>query len=219
MWNFKVVAPVPSPLATTLSVCPSLSLSLWFCLFLWLQWNEPLKRWLRFSLELAPLSRLGSSRLGFIHAKRFLSGSARPRNDGLIHSQNIQKTGSYCNYEIHSLSLSRMHTLCLSFAVPFSVYRFSSQLWQHLIRSFDLISLSLTLYHTHPLCLSTYLCVCSFFFQALNGFLMILTCEGEVFFATHSIESYLGFHQVSGWQCGVPRGERVRQSGHQFDWF
>jgi hypothetical protein len=34
-------------------------------------------------------------------------------------------------------------------------------------------------------------------FQALNGFLLILTCEGEVFFATHSIESYLGFHQVS----------------------
>ncbi|KNC32560.1 hypothetical protein FF38_13083, partial [Lucilia cuprina] len=30
---------------------------------------------------------------------------------------------------------------------------------------------------------------------ALNGFLMILTCDGEVFFATHSIESYLGFHQ------------------------
>lgn len=25
---------------------------------------------------------------------------------------------------------------------------------------------------------------------------MILTCEGEVFFATHSIENYLGFHQV-----------------------
>lgn len=164
------------------------------------------------------MSRLVSSRLGFIHAKRFLSGSSRPRNDGLIHSQNIQKTGSYYNYEIHSLSLSLTHTLRLSFAVPFSVYRFSSQLWQHLIRSFDLIStfptlplfLSLTLYHTHPLCLSTYLCVCSFFFQALNGFLMILTCEGEVFFATHSIESYLGFHQVSGWQCGVPRGERVR---------
>lgn len=35
------------------------------------------------------------------------------------------------------------------------------------------------------------------YFQALNGFLMILTCDGEVFFATHSIESYLGFHQVS----------------------
>ncbi|KAK1130476.1 hypothetical protein K0M31_018607 [Melipona bicolor] len=31
--------------------------------------------------------------------------------------------------------------------------------------------------------------------QALNGFLLILTCDGEVFFATHSIESYLGFHQ------------------------
>ncbi|XP_043281620.1 circadian locomoter output cycles protein kaput isoform X2 [Venturia canescens] len=33
------------------------------------------------------------------------------------------------------------------------------------------------------------------FLQALNGFLLILTCDGEVFFATHSIESYLGFHQ------------------------
>ncbi|KYN00771.1 hypothetical protein ALC62_08454 [Cyphomyrmex costatus] len=31
--------------------------------------------------------------------------------------------------------------------------------------------------------------------SALNGFLLILTCDGEVFFATHSIESYLGFHQ------------------------
>lgn len=40
------------------------------------------------------------------------------------------------------------------------------------------------------------LSLCFFSFQALNGFLMILTCEGEVFFATHSIESYLGFHQV-----------------------
>ncbi|KAG8042062.1 hypothetical protein G9C98_000053 [Cotesia typhae] len=30
---------------------------------------------------------------------------------------------------------------------------------------------------------------------ALNGFLLILTCDGEVFFATHSIENYLGFHQ------------------------
>ena len=32
--------------------------------------------------------------------------------------------------------------------------------------------------------------------QALNGFLMILDCQGELFFATHSIETYLGFHQV-----------------------
>ncbi|KAK2715721.1 aryl hydrocarbon receptor protein 1-like isoform X2 [Artemia franciscana] len=31
--------------------------------------------------------------------------------------------------------------------------------------------------------------------QALNGFLLILCNDGEVFFATHSIESYLGFHQ------------------------
>ena len=33
--------------------------------------------------------------------------------------------------------------------------------------------------------------------QALNGFLMILDCQGELFFATHSIETYLGFHQVT----------------------
>lgn len=31
--------------------------------------------------------------------------------------------------------------------------------------------------------------------QALNGFLMILDCNGELFFATHTIETYLGFHQ------------------------
>lgn len=41
-------------------------------------------------------------------------------------------------------------------------------------------------------------------FQALNGFLMILTCEGEVFFATHSIESYLGFHQVKPLSAPLP---------------
>lgn len=33
--------------------------------------------------------------------------------------------------------------------------------------------------------------------QALNGFLVMLTCDGEVFFATHTIENYLGFHQVN----------------------
>ena len=32
-------------------------------------------------------------------------------------------------------------------------------------------------------------------FQALNGFLMILDCNGELFFSTHTIETYLGFHQ------------------------
>ena len=31
--------------------------------------------------------------------------------------------------------------------------------------------------------------------QALNGFLMILDCNGELFFATHTIATYLGFHQ------------------------
>ena len=32
--------------------------------------------------------------------------------------------------------------------------------------------------------------------QAPKGFLMILDCNGELFFATHTIETYLGFHQV-----------------------
>ncbi|XP_017483744.1 PREDICTED: aryl hydrocarbon receptor-like, partial [Rhagoletis zephyria] len=31
--------------------------------------------------------------------------------------------------------------------------------------------------------------------QALNGFLLILTCEGEVFYTSHTVETYLGFHQ------------------------
>ena len=33
--------------------------------------------------------------------------------------------------------------------------------------------------------------------QALNGFLLILTCDGEVFYTSHTVETYLGFHQVS----------------------
>lgn len=33
------------------------------------------------------------------------------------------------------------------------------------------------------------------FIQALNGFIFILDCEGEVFFSTHNIENFLGFHQ------------------------
>ena len=32
--------------------------------------------------------------------------------------------------------------------------------------------------------------------QALNGFLLILTCDGEVFYTSHTVETYLGFHQV-----------------------
>ncbi|CAM1329973.1 AHR (predicted) [Pycnogonum litorale] len=31
--------------------------------------------------------------------------------------------------------------------------------------------------------------------QALNGFVLILNCEGEVFFSSHTVENYLGFHQ------------------------
>ena len=45
------------------------------------------------------------------------------------------------------------------------------------------------------------------FMQAINGFLMILDCNGELFFATHSIESCLGFHQVTDW--GEGRGRQT----------
>ncbi|KAH9414147.1 hypothetical protein DERP_014366, partial [Dermatophagoides pteronyssinus] len=31
--------------------------------------------------------------------------------------------------------------------------------------------------------------------QALNGFLLILTCDGEVFYTSNTVETYLGFHQ------------------------
>ncbi|KAJ6215967.1 hypothetical protein RDWZM_010467 [Blomia tropicalis] len=34
-----------------------------------------------------------------------------------------------------------------------------------------------------------------FILQALNGFLLILTCEGEVFYTSNTVETYLGFHQ------------------------
>jgi hypothetical protein len=35
-----------------------------------------------------------------------------------------------------------------------------------------------------------------FIFQALNGFVFMVTCDGEVFFASRTVEQYLGFHQV-----------------------
>ena len=33
-------------------------------------------------------------------------------------------------------------------------------------------------------------------FQALYGFLFVVTCDGEVFYAARTVEQYLGFHQV-----------------------
>jgi hypothetical protein len=33
--------------------------------------------------------------------------------------------------------------------------------------------------------------------QALSGFLFVVTCDGEVFYASHTVEQYLGFHQVT----------------------
>jgi len=34
-------------------------------------------------------------------------------------------------------------------------------------------------------------------FQALSGFLFAVSSDGEVFFASRTVEQYLGFHQVT----------------------
>jgi hypothetical protein len=34
-------------------------------------------------------------------------------------------------------------------------------------------------------------------FKALQGFIVIVSCDGELFFASRTVEQYLGFHQVN----------------------
>ena len=46
-------------------------------------------------------------------------------------------------------------------------------------------------------CVTGTLCNRYIMFQALNGFMFTVTCQGEVFFASRTVEQYLGFHQVS----------------------
>ena len=54
-----------------------------------------------------------------------------------------------------------------------------------------------------------------FCFQALYGFLFVVTCDGEVFYAARTVEQYLGFHQVntpSLQACAADDSGWIRQS-------
>jgi len=45
--------------------------------------------------------------------------------------------------------------------------------------------------------------------QALSGFLFVVTCDGEVFYASHTVEQYLGFHQVCTQQHDISQRNRA----------
>uniref|UniRef100_A0A8C2X775 Aryl hydrocarbon receptor 1b n=1 Tax=Cyclopterus lumpus TaxID=8103 RepID=A0A8C2X775_CYCLU len=94
-------------------------------------------------------------------------------------------------------SLDKLSILRLSVSYLRAKNFFSGK--SNLIRYFNPINDHLTSYAAFSIFLTNIiegLCVLLFDLQALNGFVMVLTAGGTIFYSSHTIQDYLGFHQT-----------------------